>query len=934
MSRIGVHLRCFALAFSLMTGAGAGVVRGGDLTPGIDAAGQTAGTIYQRFLKTHYSRVRPAAAESAIQTFNVQAPLSILSLEISADTSSGRFRQDEPVVGRFDSGTYLVFWRDPRNGRDELFSRPFDASLASLGSASPLFSDAVDRSPGEITADCDGQTMMVGWVDGTAPHFAAAFTDSAGTVTAQVVVDVEIAAQFVGSPDVARLYPGGFISVWEEFRLGGWRIFSQRFSSGATPVLTNSSIAVGADSLLKFSPAAVGDTAGGYIIAWSEGDASRCDVHVRVFDFSGMAVSTELTITSPTGNESYILPDVVYVDSVDEFWVTYVRTDDPADSTALFLQRIALTGTALGTALAIDAGPYPWSPQISSLGADVAIHTERFDNLGEIRTLRLSPQIAMLDPTEVINAALVRERGMVSSTSSGDTLCVVWSDRESGKFDIHGRLRTAGVNASADLILSTSIPGGQQSDASIASRDGGGVLAVFTDTQLDDGDISLVDIAEDGSIVLRRLANDDGTLAAQYGARIAADASGRNLITWTDERTDWTGPARHAAGRFMQSGAFQGPVVKIAEDSSAVGSSQTDTDVSMNADGRSAVVWIDTRSGTARAYMRRFESNNSASTGDLLLDDGGLVQITVLQELTPAVSVDTAGRVWTAWSVLDDVTDSFFVLAQAWDAAGNRRGLTLNLTPMGKTAAAVEFDILAAANGTLRLIWYDPSSLSIRRQTYDTAGVALDLVQRVSDSGVVASSPTLAHDLRSDQWCIGWTEQSGSYRNVLWRRHNGNGIPVAPVEQISSSTEVATVRSGSALAYGGTYLYGAWHDNESAGEGLNVRLSSMLKTAASVSEENTIRPDQISLFANFPNPFNPRTMIRFVLDHPSHVRLEIIDVLGRRVRQLALGARGAGTYDYAWDGTDDSGRDLASGVYFYRLNTGTTTRTRKMLLLR
>jgi len=154
------------------------------------------------------------------------------------------------------------------------------------------------------------------------------------------------------------------------------------------------------------------------------------------------------------------------------------------------------------------------------------------------------------------------------------------------------------------------------------------------------------------------------------------------------------------------------------------------------------------------------------------------------------------------------------------------------------------------------------------------------------------------------------------------------------VEQISSSTEVATIRSASALAYGGTYLYGVWHDNESAGEGLNVRLSSMLKTASSVTDDGTIRPDLVYLHANYPNPFNPRTLIRFKLDQPSHVKLDIIDVLGRRVRQLVVGTRDAGTYQYAWDGTDDSGHDLASGIYFYRLQTGSFSHTRKMLLLR
>ncbi|MCH6587243.1 MAG: hypothetical protein IH805_02880, partial [Proteobacteria bacterium] len=138
----------------------------------------------------------------------------------------------------------------PRNGTVEVYWQQFTAGLAPLGISSPLFSDAVDRAPREIVGDSDGETMMVGWIDGTAPHFVTAFTDSTGTVMATQAVDDEVTAQFIGSPDVARLYPSGFVSVWEEFRSGGWRIYSQRFNSEGTPVLANSSIAVGPDSLL------------------------------------------------------------------------------------------------------------------------------------------------------------------------------------------------------------------------------------------------------------------------------------------------------------------------------------------------------------------------------------------------------------------------------------------------------------------------------------------------------------------------------------------------------------------------------------------------------------------------------------------------------------------------------------------------------------
>ncbi|MSS72259.1 MAG: T9SS type A sorting domain-containing protein [Candidatus Latescibacteria bacterium] len=80
--------------------------------------------------------------------------------------------------------------------------------------------------------------------------------------------------------------------------------------------------------------------------------------------------------------------------------------------------------------------------------------------------------------------------------------------------------------------------------------------------------------------------------------------------------------------------------------------------------------------------------------------------------------------------------------------------------------------------------------------------------------------------------------------------------------------------------------------------------------------------------------FNPATSIRFSVPEAGLVQLRIYDVAGRVVRMLMAGAQGAGRFQVAWDGTDEAGRRVASGVYFYRLEASGATLTRKMLLLK
>jgi YVTN family beta-propeller protein len=85
---------------------------------------------------------------------------------------------------------------------------------------------------------------------------------------------------------------------------------------------------------------------------------------------------------------------------------------------------------------------------------------------------------------------------------------------------------------------------------------------------------------------------------------------------------------------------------------------------------------------------------------------------------------------------------------------------------------------------------------------------------------------------------------------------------------------------------------------------------------------------------NFPNPFNPTASIRFEINRPQHVRLKVYDISGRLVRTLVDEPRKANTYVVIWDGTDDRGGPVASGVYFYKMTAGSFTQTRKMMLLK
>lgn len=93
-------------------------------------------------------------------------------------------------------------------------------------------------------------------------------------------------------------------------------------------------------------------------------------------------------------------------------------------------------------------------------------------------------------------------------------------------------------------------------------------------------------------------------------------------------------------------------------------------------------------------------------------------------------------------------------------------------------------------------------------------------------------------------------------------------------------------------------------------------------------------PSDYALKQNYPNPFNPETTIEYSLPASGRVTLNIHTILGQKVRTLVNDHQATGVYKVRWDGKDDLGRNLASGVYVYRIQTGNFVQSRKLVLLR
>ncbi len=104
-------------------------------------------------------------------------------------------------------------------------------------------------------------------------------------------------------------------------------------------------------------------------------------------------------------------------------------------------------------------------------------------------------------------------------------------------------------------------------------------------------------------------------------------------------------------------------------------------------------------------------------------------------------------------------------------------------------------------------------------------------------------------------------------------------------------------------------------------------------TSVEEIEQNTL-PETFRLEQNYPNPFNPTTVISYQLSKASNIELTIYNQLGQEVRTLVSGRQSAATHHVQWDGRDNVGKQVVSGVYLYRLRADEFVQARKMVVLR
>ncbi len=357
----------------------------------------------------------------------------------------------------------------------------------------------------------------------------------------------------------------------------------------------------------------------------------------------------------------------------------------------------------------------------------------------------------------------------------------------------------------------------------------------------------------------------------QVAYRIVSDGAGGAIFTWSDERIKAGGDV--FAQRIDASGDALWTLdgIRVCN----VNVFQQQPQIVSDGSGGAIIAWEDERGIIAQRI-------DADGTG-LWFADGDTVCVSVGSQVNQQIAGDGSGGAVITWEDFrNGGTTGYDIYAQRIDSGGNRL--------WGAAGQAV---CTSSGHQLSPYITSDGSGAAVVTWVYKIDVASSDIYARVIDSG--------------------GTPKGGA-----------SGVALCTASGIQHIARIAADSAGGALV--------CWGDARVIGD-TDIYASRILFNGATGIETPELSRGG-HLGQNYPNPFNPSTTMRFNLPQAQFVNLSVYSVDGRLVATLINESRPAGPQNVEWDGHDELGHEVSSGVYFYRLESGSISETKRMVLVK
>ena len=766
---------------------------------------------------------------------------------------------------------------------------------------------------------------------------------------------------------------GGAIITWEDSRVSGNDIYAQRINAYGKALWTIDGVVICSQLGTQYDPVIASDGEGGAIIAWPDQRVGNVDIYAQKVDADGVVQWTSNGVAVCTTSESQYGLQLV---SDGSGGAIFVWQDERYGDYDIFAQRIDAGGTAQWLVDGITVcgeTNIQGSPQLIADGFGGAIIA--WDDLRSATTYD-------------IYAQRVNAGGSTLWTSGGRSVCteidhqidprlimdgagaalITWTDDRNGTNDLYAqRLELNGTSLWTSGGIAITTASGNQWDPKPVSDGALGAIIVWEDYRNGNADIYAQRIDPVGAV----LWTANGVLVCdasghQYDPKVVSDGVGGAIITWEDRRYlryDIFAQRIDAAG----TGVWTTNGVALC----TAGFDQSDPYITGDGEGGGIITWEDSRiPGDINIHAQRIDRDGYwgypcpviSEVADVPGDQGGLVNVTWDASRLDTWPDDLINE-YTVWRAIPEVSALLLKEAGAHDISsyfnGEKspvlNGLSLfdadRDTPVIRravTGAGTYYWELIATVEAYQLGSYAKASPTLFDSTTVSAGYSyFQVIVHTRDPNTYwISAPDSGYSVDNLAPCpplclAGEQSYSPEGLEITWTPntepdldsyniYRGADPGFSPGSGNLIASPCDTLYFDGDWRWDNTYCYKVAavdvHGNESE--------YTLLCSDEVTGGDTPVTPQATFLEQNYPNPFNPVTRVIFGLDAPAQVSLRIYDGAGRLVRVLVEAERPAGTYEMMWDGRDNSGLAVASGVYFYRLTAGSFTETRKMVLMR
>lgn len=746
---------------------------------------------------------------------------------------------------------------------------------------------------------------------------------------------------------------GGVFVAWHDFRSGAFDIYAQRISSAGVPLWASGGVAVCSATGAQMSPCITSNGTGGVVIAWRDyRGGATADIYAQKLNANGATQWTANGVAVCTATDMQWYPRAVPDSAGGAIiaWADY-RSGTNWD---LYAQRVSTTGIVRFAANGIGVCTVAQDQQNISMVSDGSggaflawedqrsgsydIHAQKLSGTGAQWAAGTGMPVSVVAATSQTRAKLVRD--------GGGGVIVAWEDLRSGNYDVYAQ-RLDGTGAPSWALNGVVVASGTgDQNGVLMSQDGsGGAIVAWTDTRGSAMDVYAQRLDLGGGIWWK--ANGLAICAAsgdQTVTGLVTDGSGTTILSWTDLRngahSDVYARAVSATGSLL----WQTNGVAINTAATDQYSAQVVTDGA----GGAIVTWYDALHVHYHVWCERVDRFGALGNAepaitrvrDVPNDQGGSVQVE-----------------WTA-SYRDTFPDFSIGQYTVWRRVPNAlvQAQALPATPGATTRLRDGRVILAGVLGTQAIYWEQvgtqparglPGYSFVASTTSDslpgsnprtsfmimaeeTGGIPC--WSSAADSGysvdnLAPSTPApftgqYADGSTSLNWDACSAPDFAEFR--LYRGHEPGFTP-------ASENLVATLTSpGCVDPAGAPHFYKLCavdvHDN--------VSPYAFLQPAGTVDVTGAALPRELALSAPAPNPLRGSATLRLALPREARVSLAVYDQQGRRVRTLLAGMQPAGERPVTWDGRDDGGRGVASGIFFVRLECEGRSFTRRIAAIR